>query len=73
MKPLLRFRNLLYLLLTGLIVVGLGASFKVSHLHPVWADGSLLVGMVCVLLAEALLLVQSVHWALRVQQRLATG
>ncbi|RTQ46292.1 hypothetical protein EJV47_22465 [Hymenobacter gummosus] len=71
MYPLLRFRNLLFLLLSGLIIIGLGAFFKVSRLHPVWADGSLLVGMVCVLLAKVLLLVQSVRWALRVNRRLA--
>jgi uncharacterized membrane protein YedE/YeeE len=71
MYPLLRFRNLLLLLLSGLIVIGLGAFFKVLHLHPVWADGSLLLGLTGVLLAKVLLLVQSVRWALRVNGRLA--
>jgi uncharacterized protein (DUF983 family) len=71
MLPLLRFRNLLYLLLTGLVVVGLGAFFKVLRLHPLWADGALLLGMVGVLVAKVLLIVQSVRWALRVNRRLA--
>ncbi|OON68861.1 hypothetical protein [Hymenobacter sp. CRA2] len=68
MKELLTLRNLLYLLLSGLVVIGLGGFFKVTHLHPIIADGSLLLGLVCVLLAKVLLLTMSVRWALRVNR-----
>lgn len=68
---LLRFRSLLLLLLGGLVVVGLGGFFKVLPLPAAWADGCLLAGLTCVLLAKVLLLVQSVRWALRVRGRAA--
>lgn len=70
MQALLRFRHQLLLLLSGLVVIGLGGFFKVTHLAPVLADGSLLVGLVGVLLAKVLLLFSSVRWALRVRRRL---
>lgn len=69
MHALLRFRHLLLLLLGGLVILGLGGFFKVLHLAPVLADGSLLLGLTCVLLAKVLLLVQAVRWALRVRRR----
>ncbi|RAK66022.1 hypothetical protein [Hymenobacter edaphi] len=70
MQPLPRFRHLLFLLLSGLVLVGLGGFFKVARLHPLWADGGLLVGMVGVLLAQVLLLMQAVRWAVQVNRRL---
>lgn len=71
MHTLLRFRHLLLLLLGGLVILGLGGFFKVSHLSPVLADGSLLLGLTCVLLAKVLLIFRSVRWALRIRRRVA--
>lgn len=69
MPPRLRFRHLLVLLLSGLVVLGLGGFFKLTQLAPVLADGALLLGLTCVLLAKVLLLAQAVRWALRVRRR----
>ncbi|UYZ60964.1 hypothetical protein [Hymenobacter latericus] len=70
MKSLLTFWKLLYLLLGGLVLAGLGAFFKLANLSPLLADGGLLLGLSCVLLAKVLLLVLFVRWGWRVNRQL---
>lgn len=68
MTQRLTFWNLLRLLLAGLVLLGLGTFFKLASLPPLLADGILLVGLVCTLLAEVLLLTLFGRWAVRVNR-----
>ncbi|KUG09722.1 hypothetical protein [Solirubrum puertoriconensis] len=70
MKTLLTFWKLLYLLLGGLVLAGLGVFFKLSNLSPLLADGGLLLGLSCALLAKVLLIVLFVRWGWRVNRQL---
>jgi hypothetical protein len=70
MQPFFTFWRLLTLLIGGLVLTGLGAFFKISHVTPALADSSLLIGISFTLLAKALLLVLFTRWAVRVNREL---